>query len=171
MVRPRMSTLLFVLVWIAIAVALIVYALFGGRRGGRRVDSSERRNTRLAAVGFVLLFVALVAALPYAIIKDVETREDVPEVNIDRLTADQRHGRELFAQRCKLCHSLKASNASAKVGPNLDELRPPKALTLNAIENGRARGNGQMPAELADGEDAEAIAEYVEVAAGRTGGE
>jgi mono/diheme cytochrome c family protein len=167
MVRPRMSTLLFVLLWIALALALIVYALAGGRRGRKRADSSERRNTRLAAAGFVLLFLALVVALPYAIIRDVENREDVPEVNIDRLTASQQEGRELFAQRCKICHSLRASNASAKVGPNLDQLKPPKELTLDAIKNGRARGNGQMAALLAEGEEAEAIADYVAATAGK----
>ncbi len=168
MVPRRMSTLLFVLVWIVIAVALIVYALAGGRRARQRADSSERRNTRLAAAGFVLLFLALVVALPYAIIRDVENREDVPEVNIDRLTASQQEGRELFGQRCKNCHSLRASNASAKVGPNLDQLKPPKALILDAIKNGRSRGNGQMAALLAEGEEAEAIADYVVETAGKT---
>ena len=40
----------------------------------------------------------------------------------------------------------KASNAVGKVGPNLDVLHPPKGLILDAITNGRARGQGQMPA-------------------------
>src|SRR3712207_3799959 len=168
MVRPRMSTLLFVLLWIVLGVALVLYALAGGRAARKRVDSSERRNTRLATVGFVLLFLALVVGLPYAIADDITTREDVPEVNIDNLTAQQIHGRELFGQRCKICHSLRASNATANVGPNLDELKPPAALTLDAIENGRARGNGQMAADLAEGREAEAIADYVEAVAGRS---
>ena len=163
-----MSTLLFVLLWIVLAVALVLYALRGGRAARKRADSAERRNTRLATVGFVLLFLALVLALPYAIANDITTREDVPEVNVDNLTAQQIQGRELFGQRCKICHTLRASNATANVGPNLDELKPPAELTLDAIRNGRARGNGQMPADLAEGEDAEAIASYVEAVAGRT---
>jgi mono/diheme cytochrome c family protein len=163
-----MSTLLFVLVWIVIAVALIVYALAGGRGARRRADSSDRRTTRLGTVGFVLLFLALVVALPYAIIDDITTREDAPEVNVDNLTATQIEGRELFGQRCRGCHSLRASNASAKVGPDLDQLKPPRELTLDAIENGRARGNGQMAADLAEGEEAEAIADYIAATAGRT---
>ena len=45
----------------------------------------------------------------------------------------------------------------AQVGPNLDNLRPPEKLVLDAIHNGRARGNGQMAADLVEGEDAEDV--------------
>jgi mono/diheme cytochrome c family protein len=168
-----MSTLLFVIVWVIIAIALVVYAMTGGRRRGRerRSDAADSRSTRFATVGFIILALALGAVLPYAIIKSVEDRDDIPEVGIESLTAAQQHGRELFAERCKLCHTLKASNASAKVGPNLDELKRPKAVVLDAIENGRARGNGQMPADLAEGEEADDLAEYVAAVAGRTSGE
>ena len=171
MVRPRMSTLLFVLVWIAIAVALVVYALTGGRRRARdhRSDAADSRSTRFATVGFVILALALGVVLPYAIIKSVENRDDVPELGIESLTASQANGREIFAQRCKLCHTLRASNASAKVGPNLDEIRPPKALVLDAVEKGRARGNGQMAADLYVGQDAEDVANFVAKAVGQSG--
>jgi mono/diheme cytochrome c family protein len=54
-----------------------------------------------------------------------------------------------------------------KVGPNLDQLRPPKALILDAIKNGRARGQGQMPAGLVDGQDAQDVADFVAKVAGR----
>ena len=37
---------------------------------------------------------------------------------------------------------------------------------LDAIEKGRAAGNGNMPAEIYEGEDAEAVAEFVAVASG-----
>ena len=54
------------------------------------------------------------------------------------------------------------------MGPNLDDLRPPKELVLDAIENGRSRGNGQMAAGLYTGQDAEDVAAYVAKAAGQT---
>ena len=57
----------------------------------------------------------------------------------------------MFAKYCATCHTLAASNAVGKVGPNLDMLHPPKGLILDAIKNGRARGQGQMPAGLVDG--------------------
>ena len=37
---------------------------------------------------------------------------------------------------------------------------------LDAVEKGRARGNGNMAANLVEGEDAEAVAEFVAVAVG-----
>jgi mono/diheme cytochrome c family protein len=67
------------------------------------------------------------------------------------------------------CHTLKASNAIAEIGPNLDQLRPPKALVLDAIAKGRANGNGQMAAGLYTGQDAEDVANYVAKAVGQTG--
>jgi mono/diheme cytochrome c family protein len=90
----------------------------------------------------------------------------VPEANLTELTAAQEKGRELFGQRCRNCHTLKAAGASAKVGPTLDEPPRPKALVLNAIEEGRAAGNGNMPADIFEGEDAEAVAEFVAAASG-----
>ena len=62
---------------------------------------------------------------------------------------------------------LAATSAVAQVGPNLDGLRPPKGLVLDAIEKGRARGQGQMPAKLLTGEDAEHVADFIERVAGR----
>ena len=83
------------------------------------------------------------------------------------LTASEEAGRAVFAKYCSTCHTLKASNAVGKVGPNLDVLHPPKGLILDAIANGRARGQGQMPAGLVDGEDAQDVAAYVAAVAGR----
>jgi mono/diheme cytochrome c family protein len=88
---------------------------------------------------------------------------------VSNLTAAEQHGRELFAQRCTQCHTLAASNAVAQVGPNLDTLRPPKALVLDALKNGRSKGNGQMAAGLYQGKDAEDVAAYVAKAVGQTG--
>jgi mono/diheme cytochrome c family protein len=83
------------------------------------------------------------------------------------LTASDERGREIFAERCANCHTLAAANAVGKVGPNLDQLRPPKALVLDAIQKGRARGQGQMPANLIDGQDAQQVATFVSKVAGR----
>ena len=88
---------------------------------------------------------------------------------MSNLTTAEKHGRELFGRRCSQCHTLSASNAVAQVGPNLDQLRPPKELVLDAIEKGRSRGSGQMAAGLYSGEDAEDVAAYVAKAVGQTG--
>ena len=98
----------------------------------------------------------------------VSNQDDIPEANVTDLTESEQNGRELFAQRCANCHTLQAANAIASVGPNLDELRPNKALVLDAIENGRAQGNGQMAAGLFAGQEAEDVANFVAKAVGQT---
>jgi mono/diheme cytochrome c family protein len=82
------------------------------------------------------------------------------------LSSAQVNGRKLFAKNCATCHTLRAVNAVGKVGPNLDQLRPPAALVLNAVNTGRARGNGQMPADLVTGQDAKDVAAFVGAVAG-----
>jgi mono/diheme cytochrome c family protein len=72
-------------------------------------------------------------------------------------------GGELFAQRCGGCHTLAAAGTDGDVGPNLDTLKPDRATVLRAI----ASGPGVMPTGLAEGADAQAIAEAVAENAGR----
>ena len=95
----------------------------------------------------------------------VDNRKSVEQEGI-QLTVAEAKGRDLFAARCTQCHTLAASNANATVGPDLDTLKPPKGLVLDAINNGRARGNGQMPAQLYTGQEAQDVAAYVAKVAG-----
>ena len=84
---------------------------------------------------------------------DVLERADVPDRPAYRLPPSayfdpewyERERRELFGRTCNQCHTLAASKTVGRVGPNLDDLRPPKSLVLNAIEQGPARGVGRMP--------------------------
>ena len=62
------------------------------------------------------------------------------------------------------CRRRAPTPRSARTSPSSV---PPKALVLDAIENGRASGNGQMAADLVEGEDAEAVAEFVAVVGGQ----
>ena len=72
------------------------------------------------------------------------------------------------------CHSLAAVRSYARTGPNLDVRvgddistnAGRRALVLNAILEGRARGNGQMPALLYQGKEAEDVAAFVAAVAG-----
>ena len=98
-------------------------------------------------------------------------KDDIPPANVSDLTEAEKHGRELFGQRCANCHTLKASNAIAEVGPDLDTLRPNKALVLDAIKDGKSNGNGQMAAGLYTGQDADDVAAYVAKAVGSPRGE
>jgi mono/diheme cytochrome c family protein len=165
-----MATLIFVLTWVILGLGLLLIALSGGPSGALQRLQSQSRGSRKAAIGlFVVALLVLGIGVPLAVISSVEARDDIPEANVSNLTAAEQHGRELFGERCTQCHTLAASNAVAQVGPNLDILRPPKALVLDAIKNGRAQGNGQMAAGLYQGQDAEDVAAYVAKAVGQTG--
>jgi mono/diheme cytochrome c family protein len=165
-----MTTLIFVLVWVLLGLGLLLIALSGGPGGAaQRLMSTGRGARRAATVLFVIALVVLGAGVPAAVIAAVSNNDSIPEANVSDLTAAEQHGRELFGLRCANCHTLKASNAIAEIGPNLDTLRPNKALVLNALQNGRANGNGQMAANLYTGQDAQDVASYVAKAVGQTG--
>ena len=162
-----MSTLIFVLVWVALGLALLLVALSGGPGGALKgLMSDSRGSRRFALVAFFAVLLVLGIAVPAAVVAAIDDKDDIPKANVTGLTAAEKHGRELFGQRCANCHTLEAANAVAEVGPNLDELRPPKALVLNAIEEGRSRGNGQMAADLYTGQDADDVASFVAKAVG-----
>jgi cytochrome c551 len=163
-----MAVLAFVLLFVLLGLgALFLGMRGGGSRGAReRQTTPTRRGRRGATLLFVLSILLLGVAVPAVVIATETSRNSIPEANIKELTELQLRGREQFALRCKNCHTLSAANATARVGPNLDELRPPKALVLDAIEKGRANGNGNMAADLVEGEDAEAVAQFVAVAVG-----
>jgi mono/diheme cytochrome c family protein len=158
-----------VLAVVLLFVLLGLGAFFLGMSGGQK-SAAERKTTRRGRRGvtlaFALTILILGVAVPAAVIATDKNRSSIPEANVKELTEVQKHGRELFGQRCRNCHTLKAANATAKVGPTLDEPPRNKALVLDAIENGRAAGNGNMPAKLYVGDDAEAVAEFVAVASG-----
>jgi mono/diheme cytochrome c family protein len=165
-----MSTLVFVLIWVGLGLGLLLIALSGGPGGAlQRLQSQSRGGRRFASTVFLVALVVLGAGVPFLVISAVEARDDIPEANVSNLTAAEEHGRELFSERCTQCHTLKASKSVAEVGPNLDDLRPPKELVLDAIEKGRSNGNGQMAARLYSGEDADDVAAYVAKAVGQTG--
>lgn len=166
-----MSTLVFVLVFVALGVGVLLVALRAGRPSGESESRPSRTRTRrrLSIAAFALAIVGLGIGVPAAVIGAVNGRDSVPDANIAKLTSAEKEGRAVFGQRCSNCHALEASQAVAQVGPNLDQLRPPKSLVLDAIRNGRARGNGQMSADLVIGKDAEDVAAYVAKAVGQTG--
>jgi mono/diheme cytochrome c family protein len=163
-----MAVLAFVLLFVLLGLGALFLGMSGGPKGAReRMQTQTRRGRRGATLLFVLSILLLGIAVPAAVIATDKSRDSIPEANVKKLTPLQQRGRELFGERCKNCHSLAAAKATAKVGPNLDDLRPPKALVLDAIRNGRARGNGNMAADLVLGEDAEAVAQFVAVAVGQ----
>jgi mono/diheme cytochrome c family protein len=169
MVRAAMlGVFLFIGFWVLVGLTIFVIALSGGPREARtRVfQSQSRRGRRTTVVVILIVCLAFGVALPALVIANDEHQDKAGRADV-KLTASQKRGRELFGHTCNQCHTLAASKTVGKVGPNLDNLRPPEALVLNAIQQGRARGNGRMPAALLQGQDAQDVAAYVSKVAGR----
>jgi mono/diheme cytochrome c family protein len=162
------AALIFLLAFLVLGLAVVFLAFGSGPAGARlRRKVASRPGRRLVVVAVLIVIVGLGVAVPLAIglVNGDDHAKSAPG-GVD-LSASQVAGRATFAKYCATCHTLRASNAVGKVGPNLDTLHPPKALILDAIAKGRARGNGQMPAGLVDGQDAQDVAAYVAAAAGR----
>lgn len=157
-----MGTLFFVLVFVALGITTLVIAMSRGRGGlAGMMHSQTRGSRRFMLFLFFASIVVLGGLIPAWVISSEANNKDIPSAQISGLTDDEKRGQKLFGQRCSLCHTLKAANAVAKVGPNLDTLAPNEEFTLDAILKGRSNGNGQMPAQLYTGQDAEDVAKFV----------
>jgi mono/diheme cytochrome c family protein len=149
-------------VFVILGLGTLLFAMSGGRGGlGSVLHSQSRGSRRFATLAFVVSLLVLGIVVPGLVIAANEDNTDIPHAGVTNLTADEKRGQELFGRRCGLCHSLKAANAVARVGPDLDAMAPNEELTLNAILEGRANGNGQMPAQIYTGQDAEDVAKFV----------
>ena len=161
-----MATLAFVLFFIVLGLAVVLAAMKSGRRGP--LLSAESPTGRRLVVALTVATAALFGVgIPVAVgfLNGDEQSKDAPAGV--QLTSDQKKGREIFGRSCAQCHTLKAANAVATVGPSLDALRPPRKLVEDAIKKGRARGQGQMPALLAEGREARQVADFGATVAGR----
>jgi len=132
------------------------------------MHSQTRGSRRFITLLFFLSILVLGGLIPAWVITSEANNTNIPSAQISGLTDDEKRGQKLFGQRCSLCHTLKAANAVAKVGPNLDTLAPNAEFTLDAILKGRSNGNGQMPAQLYTGQDAEDVAKFVAKSVGAT---
>jgi mono/diheme cytochrome c family protein len=161
-----MAAAIFLGFFIVLGLGVVLVAMRGGPRGVRETLEVGRRRPLHAAEFAVAGAIAVFGIAVPAIVLLGDQASAGPGGS--QLTADQQQGRELFARRCATCHTLKDAAAVGKVGPNLDVLHPPKGLILDAIKNGRARGQGQMPAGVVDGQDAQNVAAYVAAVAGQS---
>jgi mono/diheme cytochrome c family protein len=166
------AALAFVALFVSLGLAVVLVAMRGGSRGGRSAPAGAgaggarrgRRGLGLAIGGVFIVFGALI---PVAVGVSNSTTQAESALGGVQLSAELQEGRALFADNCATCHSLDDSASVGRVGPDMDVLRPQAELTLDAILQGRARGMGNMPALLVEGEEAEQVAQYVEAVAGR----
>jgi mono/diheme cytochrome c family protein len=163
-----MAAIAFLLFWILVAGGLFLVAISGGARGAReQVLQAQGRGGRRAATAIITLaFLVFGVALPTYVIARNKDSDEAGKQGIP-LNASEKRGQEIFGRRCNECHTLAAANTAGRVGPNLDKLRPPASLVLDAVTNGRTRGVGTMPAKIVQGRDAKDVAAFVAKVAGR----
>jgi mono/diheme cytochrome c family protein len=161
--------------WVALGLGVLFVAMRrGGPRGAGDSQSTESKTGARAVFLVVALAFAFGLAVPVLVLTangDNKASEGIGGV---KLNAEEQHGRVLFSDSCAFCHTLAGANSVGRTGPNLDirlgsEIPTEagrRALALNAIAEGRARGNGNMPAQLYQGKEAEAVADFVAAVAG-----
>lgn len=169
---------LFVAFWVLLGVALFFVAIRGGIGGVREVFQTQTLGARrFFNVSFVVLFVGFGLVLPAVLLVGNHANASA-QVGGMKLTKGEKTGRELFGQHCAFCHTLAAANAVGKVGPNLDTLQPAESLILHTILNGCLQnppsgssetclGNGTMPANILQGQQADQVARFVAKVAGK----
>ena len=174
-----LAVYLFAAFWVVIALALFFVAVRGGLGGARATLQTRSRSGR-KAVGVVLaiVYLAFGAAIPVGFLvgNHANANSRIGEV---KLTASEKSGRELFGTHCAVCHTLAGANATGKVGPNLDTLKPPAELVLHTLLYGCLQnppstsspetclGQGNMPADIVEGQDAHDVAAFVAAVAGK----
>jgi len=171
----------FLLAFIVIGITVLFLAFGGGPRGAReQLHTQTRGGSRAVSVVVAVVALLIGVGVPALVMAGNNRSKSKEAPGGVKLSDAEQHGRTLFAKNCNTCHTLKASHGTGKVGPNLDALisgvngATPAETQKNritfikdAIAKGRARGAGQMPAELLDGQDAQNVASFVAKAAGR----
>jgi mono/diheme cytochrome c family protein len=160
--------------WIALGLAVFFVAMRGGPRGAREALHNESKTSDRIVLAVVVVAFAFGLVVPALVLAHNGADQAKVAVGGVQLTAAEQHGRVLFSESCGGCHTLAGANAVGRIGPDLDarvgsEITTEagrRALVLNAIAEGRARGRGQMPAELYRGKEAEAVADFVAAVAG-----
>ena len=158
------TALAFIITFIVVGLVVVAAAFSGGRRQSERPPGPTRRSRRFVGIGVGVGRPAAWRAGPGARDRLGEGQQHGAPGGVKLTTSEERRARHLRRALRDLPHARAAAHAVGKVGPNLDQLvggldpKGQKAFILNAIQQGRAQGRGQMPAGLVDGQDAQDVA-------------
>ena len=173
-----LAVLLFAAFWVVVGLGVF----FVGFRGGPSAAVATRgprsyKGRRAMGWVFVFTYIAFGLVVPAVFLIGNHNNAN-GQVGGIHLTAAEKRGREIFGERCGLCHTLAGANSVGKVGPNLDQIQPTESLVLHTIQYGCLQnppkgsqeaclGEGTMPADVVQGLDAEAVAKFVAKVAGK----
>ena len=173
-----LAVFLFVSLFVLAALAIVFVGLSGGPAGAREKLHSQTSGARGATnLVLTIVYLGFGVAMPLLLLTGNHSNASAA-VGGSKLTTPEKYGRTIFGDHCAVCHTLQAANAVGKVGPNLDELKPPAELVLHTIQNGCLQnppsqsdpqaclGYGNMPANVVEGKDASDVAAFVAKVAG-----
>jgi cytochrome c553 len=161
-----MEVLLFLTPFVLLGAGVIFVAFSGGP--GQAREAYLTKGGRVFPFSMLVLYVVLGLAVPALVIANREPAEGgTPPLQHEEASGELEDGKELFRSTCATCHTLAAANAHGVTGPDLDEIgEMTEERVTQAIKVG-GTGQKRMPAELLEGEDAEAVAKYVTAVAGQ----
>jgi hypothetical protein len=161
-----MEMVAFLIPFVLLGAAVLFVSFSGGP--GKAREAYLTRGGRTFKLAIPLLYLVLGVGVPALILTSRgEAAGGNGSLESADLSQEEERGKELFRQHCASCHNLDAVNARGVTGPDLDEIGKitPERIQ-GAIEKG-GTGQDRMPANLVQGEDAEAIGAYVSKVAGR----
>ena len=158
---------------VLLGLGVFFVVMRGGSSGRGGAADGSKFGQRAITLGVVVLFAFGLVVPALVLVFNGEHKASVAVGGV-HLNAAEQKGRELFARACAVCHTLAAVKSVGRVGPNLDvrvgeDIATPsgrRALVLDTILEGRARGRGHMPALLYQGKEAEDVADFVAAVAG-----
>jgi hypothetical protein len=164
-----MEIVAFLVPWLLVGLGVVFVAFSGGPGAAR--EAYLTRGRTFFRIAIPLVYIGVGVAIPAVVLASRERREGNSTELAQKKVADQpasfKKGETLFRQNCAACHTLDAANARGVTGPDLDKIGTitPQRV-LSAIRIG---GTGQlrMPAGLLQGENAQAVAQYVSAVSGK----
>ena len=160
-----MEAIAFLLPFVLLGVLVVFVAFSGGPQAAR--EAYLTRGNRLFRASMVMTYVVFGLVVPGLVLANRgDSAGAVGSLRAEGLSETEERGKGLFRQQCASCHGLAAVNARGITGPNLDrigDITPDRILS--AIRIG-GTGQKRMPAQLLEGEEARAVAEYVAKVAG-----
>jgi mono/diheme cytochrome c family protein len=174
-----LPVLLFAALWVVVGFLVFFLGIRGGPSAALETPGGggSYAYRRALTWAFVVIYIAFGVVIPALFLIGNHNSAN-GQVGGIRLNAAEKRGREIFGERCGLCHTLAAANAVGKVGPNLDIIQPTEQLVLHTIQYGclpnppkgsqeACLGQGVMPADVIQGIDAENVAKFVARVAGQ----
>src|SRR5256885_14288333 len=111
-----LATILFLAFWVALGLGLFFIAVRGGLVGARAtLQTQSRAGRRAVAVIFMILYIGFGVVIPTAFLTGNHANASA-QVGGITLNKAQRHGRQLFGQKCGVRPTVAAANSMCKVG-------------------------------------------------------